>query len=256
MPRVSGGRYGLSSKEFTPGMVAGVFAELAAEHPRRRFTVGINDDVSGTSISYDPTLDIEPTDTVRAVFFGLGSDGTVGANKNTIKILGAEEGIFAQGYFVYDSKKSGSHKVSHLRFGPKPIRASYLVQNASQFVGCTSSTCSSSSTCSAAQRRAPPCCSTADSGGKPWDWAAAPGAGADPGQGHRRIHSFDARKIALRRRDGGPDQHCPADLLLRDLRVLPAGAGDREDQAVDHQEATASATPRWSRKTMQRLTCR
>ena len=100
MPRVTGGRYGLSSKEFTPGMVAGVFAELAAEHPRRRFTVGINDDVSLTSISYDPTLDIEPPDTVRAVFFGLGSDGTVGANKNTIKILGAEEGIFAQGYFV------------------------------------------------------------------------------------------------------------------------------------------------------------
>ena len=135
MPRVTGGRYGLSSKEFTPGMVAGVFAELAAEHPRRRFTVGINDDVSLTSISYDPTLDIEPPDTVRAVFFGLGSDGTVGANKNTIKILGAEEGIFAQGYFVYDSKKSGSQTVSHLRFGPKPIRASYLVNNAS-FVGC------------------------------------------------------------------------------------------------------------------------
>ena len=115
-------------------MVAGVFAELAAERPRRRFTIGINDDVSGTSLRYDATLDIEPPETVRAVFFGLGSDGTVGANKNTIKILG-DEGLHAQGYFVYDSKKSGSQTVSHLRFGPQPIRAAYLVQQAS-FVGC------------------------------------------------------------------------------------------------------------------------
>jgi len=135
MPRIIGGRYGLSSKEFTPGMVAGVFDELAAEKPRRRFTIGITDDVSGTSLTYDATLDIEPSDTVRAIFFGLGSDGTVGANKNTIKILGAEDGIHAQGYFVYDSKKSGSQTVSHLRFGPQPIRAPYLVQQAS-FIGC------------------------------------------------------------------------------------------------------------------------
>jgi pyruvate-ferredoxin/flavodoxin oxidoreductase len=135
MPRVSGGRYGLSSKEFTPGMVAGVFAELARERPRRRFTVGIVDDVSGTSLDYDAELDIEPAETVRAVFFGLGADGTVGANKNTIKILGAEENLHAQGYFVYDSKKSGSQTVSHLRFGPQPIRAPYLVGRAS-FVGC------------------------------------------------------------------------------------------------------------------------
>ena len=135
MPRIVGGRYGLSSKEFTPGMVAGVFDELAGERPRRRFTIGIRDDVSGTSLDYDATLDIEPPDTVRAIFFGLGSDGTVGANKNTIKILGAEENLHAQGYFVYDSKKSGSQTVSHLRFGPRPIRAPYLVQQAS-FVGC------------------------------------------------------------------------------------------------------------------------
>ena len=134
MPRIVGGRYGLSSKEFTPGMVAGVFDELAAERPRRRFTIGIKDDVSGTSLDYDPSLDIEPPETVRAIFFGLGSDGTVGANKNTIKILG-DEGLHAQGYFVYDSKKSGSQTVSHLRFGPQPIRAPYLVQQAG-FVGC------------------------------------------------------------------------------------------------------------------------
>ena len=135
MPRVTGGRYGLSSKEFTPAMVAGVFAELAREQPRRRFTIGIDDDVSGTSLDYDPAFDIESPDTFRAVFFGLGSDGTVGANKNTIKILGSEEGLHAQGYFVYDSKKSGSQTVSHLRFGPDPIRAPYLVASAS-FVGC------------------------------------------------------------------------------------------------------------------------
>jgi pyruvate-ferredoxin/flavodoxin oxidoreductase len=134
-PLVVGGRYGLSSKEFTPGMAAGVFAELDREKPRRGFTIGINDDVSGTSLSYEAALDIEPLGTVRAVFFGLGSDGTVGANKNTIKILGAEEGLHAQGYFVYDSKKSGSQTVSHLRFGPDPIRAPYLVQQAS-FVAC------------------------------------------------------------------------------------------------------------------------
>ncbi len=135
MPGVIGGRYGLSSKEFTPGMVAAVFAELGKDRPKRRFTVGITDDVSGLSLDYDASLDIEPPKTVRAVFFGLGSDGTVGANKNTIKILGSEGDLHAQGYFVYDSKKSGSQTVSHLRFGPEPIDAPYLISQAS-FVGC------------------------------------------------------------------------------------------------------------------------
>lgn len=134
MPLVTGGRYGLSSKEFTPGMAAGVFAELGRAEPRRRFTVGITDDVSGTSIEYDAALDIEPSGTLRALFFGLGSDGTVGANKNTIKILG-DEGLYAQGYFVYDSKKSGGYTTSHLRFGPDPIKAPYLVGKAG-FIGC------------------------------------------------------------------------------------------------------------------------
>jgi pyruvate-ferredoxin/flavodoxin oxidoreductase len=133
-PAVTGGRYGLSSKELSPAMVAGIFEDLARGKPKRRFTIGITDDVSGSSLPYDPALDIEPAETVRAVFFGLGSDGTVGANKNTIKILG-DEGLQAQGYFVYDSKKSGSQTISHLRFGPEPIRAPYLVSNAS-FVGC------------------------------------------------------------------------------------------------------------------------
>ena len=134
MPLVIGGRYGLSSKEFTPGMVAGVFDELAREKPRPRFTVGITDDVTHLSIPYDAELDIEDADTLRAVFYGLGSDGTVGANKNTIKILGSDPQTYAQGYFVYDSKKSGSRTVSHLRFGPNPIRAPYLVSQAG-FIG-------------------------------------------------------------------------------------------------------------------------
>ena len=134
MPRVIGGRYGLSSKEFTPGMVAGIFAELATASPRPRFTVGISDDVGGTSLSYDSGLDIENPATLRAVFYGIGSDGTVGANKNTVKILAEDPPVHAQAYFVYDSKKSGGLTVSHLRFGPHPIAAPWLVAKAG-FVG-------------------------------------------------------------------------------------------------------------------------
>ncbi|RMF84723.1 MAG: pyruvate:ferredoxin (flavodoxin) oxidoreductase, partial [Nitrospirae bacterium] len=134
-PRVVGGRYGLSSKEFTPGMVKGILEELAQEAPRNHFTVGIVDDVSHTSLPWDEGFDIEPEETVRAIFYGLGSDGTVGANKNTIKIIGEGTDLYAQGYFVYDSKKSGAVTISHLRFGPKPIRAPYLIRTAS-FVAC------------------------------------------------------------------------------------------------------------------------
>ena len=135
LPTVIGGRYGLSSKEFTPAMVKAVFDELDLDDPRPRFTVGIRDDVTHLSLDYDPSLDLEDPQTLRAVFYGLGSDGTVGANKNTIKILGSDETTFAQGYFVYDSKKSGSRTVSHLRFGPNPIHAPYLVNQAG-FIGC------------------------------------------------------------------------------------------------------------------------
>ena len=241
MPRVTGGRYGLSSKEFTPGMVAGVFAELAAEHPRRRFTVGINDDVSLTSISYDPTLDIEPPDTVRAVFFGLGSDGTVGANKNTIKILGAEEGIFAQGYFVYDSKKSGSQTVSHLRFGPKPIRASYLVSNAS-FVGCHQfNLLEQVDVLGRAAHGATLLLNSRHSAETLWDWLPLPVQEQILAK-DIDVYTVDAAKIARDVGNGGPNQHRAADLLLRDLRGAPAGAGDREDQAVDHQELRQART--------------
>ena len=133
---VIGGRYGLSSKEFTPAMIKGVFDELARAQPKNHFTLGINDDVSHTSLAYDPAFTIEHPATVRCVFWGLGADGTVGANKNSIKIIGEETDNYAQGYFVYDSKKSGSVTISHLRFGPQPIRAPYLVEQA-QFVACS-----------------------------------------------------------------------------------------------------------------------
>jgi pyruvate-ferredoxin/flavodoxin oxidoreductase len=133
--KVVGGRYGLSSKEFTPAMVKGVFDELLKPEPKNHFTVGITDDVTHTSLEYDADFNIETPDITRAVFWGLGADGTVGANKNSIKIIGEETDNYAQGYFVYDSKKSGGNTISHLRFGPKPIRAPYLISHA-QFVGC------------------------------------------------------------------------------------------------------------------------
>jgi pyruvate-ferredoxin/flavodoxin oxidoreductase len=135
VPVVVGGRYGLSSKEFTPAMVKAVFDNLASSKPKNHFTVGINDDVTHTSLEFDPEFSTEPDKVVRAVFYGLGADGTVGANKNSIKIIGENTDNFAQGYFVYDSKKSGSTTVSHLRFGPEPIRSTYLVSKAN-FVAC------------------------------------------------------------------------------------------------------------------------
>jgi len=123
MPKVIGGRYGLSSKEFTPAMVKGIYDELSKPAPKNHFTIGINDDVSFSSLEYDDSFSTEDAKTHRALFYGLGSDGTVGANKNSIKIIGSETPYFAQGYFVYDSKKSGSMTTSHLRFGPTPIRS-------------------------------------------------------------------------------------------------------------------------------------
>lgn len=134
MPKVVGGRYGLSSKEFTPAMAKGIFDELGSASPKNHFTIGINDDVTHSSIEFDPHFNTEPSNVVRAVFWGLGSDGTVGANKNSVKIIGEDTPNFAQGYFVYDSKKSGSVTVSHLRFGPDLIHSSYLIQKAN-FVG-------------------------------------------------------------------------------------------------------------------------
>jgi pyruvate-ferredoxin/flavodoxin oxidoreductase len=135
MPRIVGGRYGLSSKEFTPSMIVSIFGELKAQQPRNHFTVGIVDDVTRTSLDWDRELAMPEPGRVRALFYGLGADGTVGANKNSIKIIGEETDNYAQGYFVYDSKKSGAMTVSHLRFGPDPIRVASLIDRAS-FVAC------------------------------------------------------------------------------------------------------------------------
>jgi pyruvate-ferredoxin/flavodoxin oxidoreductase len=135
LPKIMGGRYGLSSKEFTPGMAIAVFDNLTQAQPKNHFTVGINDDVTHTSLPFDRHFSLEPDNVVRAIFYGLGADGTVGANKNSIKIIGEETDNYAQGYFVYDSKKSGSVTISHLRFGPQPIHSTYLISKAN-FVAC------------------------------------------------------------------------------------------------------------------------
>jgi pyruvate-ferredoxin/flavodoxin oxidoreductase len=135
MPVVIGGRYGLSSKEFTPAMVKVIFDELSSDWPKNHFTIGIDDDLTRTSLAYDPEFSTEPENVIRALFYGLGADGTVGANKNSIKIIGEKTDNYAQGYFAYDSKKSGAVTVSHLRFGPRPIRSTYLVTRAN-FVAC------------------------------------------------------------------------------------------------------------------------
>ncbi|HTU36317.1 MAG TPA: pyruvate:ferredoxin (flavodoxin) oxidoreductase [Candidatus Acidoferrum sp.] len=135
MPKIIGGRYGLSSKDFTPAMAKAVLDELKKSALKNGFTIGILDDVSGTSLNFDPNYSIETDDTVRAIFYGLGSDGTVGANKNTVKIIAEDADLHAQGYFVYDSHKSGAQTESHLRFGPRPIRSPYLIDSAN-FIGC------------------------------------------------------------------------------------------------------------------------
>jgi pyruvate-ferredoxin/flavodoxin oxidoreductase len=135
LPKVIGGRYGLSSKDFNPAMAKAVFDELKQPSPRNGFTVGITDDVSQNSLEFDRSYSIEPDEVVRAVFYGLGADGTVGANKNTVKIIAEDAGLHAQGYFVYDSHKSGAMTISHLRFGPRPIDSPYLIRRAN-FIAC------------------------------------------------------------------------------------------------------------------------
>jgi pyruvate-ferredoxin/flavodoxin oxidoreductase len=135
LPKIIGGRYGLSSKEFTPAMVKAIYDELKKDKPKNHFTIGINDDVANTSLQFDSTFSVEAPETFRGKFYGLGADGTVGANKNSIKIIGEGTDFYAQGYFVYDSKKSGSTTVSHLRFGPKEIKSTYLI-NKANFIAC------------------------------------------------------------------------------------------------------------------------
>ena len=255
MPMVIGGRYGLSSKEFTPGMVAGVFEELAREQPKRRFTIGINDDVSQTSLPYDASLDIEPEDTVRAVFFGLGSDGTVGANKNTIKILGDAANLHAQGYFVYDSKKSGSQTVSHLRFGPRPIRAPYLVSAAS-FVGCHQFGLIERSEVldrAAAWRDA--AAQLQRGAGPGLGRALAPGTGEDPRQGHQAVRDRCGEASRARRASAGGPTPCCRRASSRSRACSSARRPSRRSRPRSRRP-TASAAPRSWSATSRRSTAR
>ena len=223
MPRVVGGRYGLSSKEFTPGMVAGVFDELARERPRRRFTIGINDDVSGTSLRYDAALDIEPPETVRAVFFGLGSDGTVGANKNTIKILGPRRACTRRATSSTTRRSPARRRCRTCASGRsrsgRPTSCSRPASSAA-----TSSGCSTGSTCSAAAADgATLLLNCPHPAGRGVGRAVAPGPGADPRQAHRRVRDR-RRPDRPRGRPRRADQHRAADLLLRHLRRAAARA--------------------------------
>ena len=216
-PRVVGGRYGLSSKEFTPAMVAGIFEELDRPAPRNHFTVGIVDDVTHTSLPWDEELDIEPDEVRRAVFFGLGSDGTVGANRNSVKILGEETEGFAQAYFVYDSKKSGAVTVSHLRVSPRPIRSSYLdpPRRLRRLPPVRAAPAPRRARPRARGRHAPPERARRARGG------LGPAPPRGPGGGDRE-EAPDLRGRRLpdraRERPQGPDQHDHADLLLRAVR--------------------------------------
>ena len=234
-PRVVGGRYGLSSKEFTPAMAKAVFDELSAATPRNHFTVGITDDVSGTSLAVDRSFTTESDRVFRAVFFGLGSDGTVGANKNSIKIIGDDPAVHVQAYFVYDSKKSGSQTVSHLRFGPDPIRSTYLVE-----LG--------------AVHRLPPVrvhreARPAGHRGRGRHAAAQlpvrAGRGVGPAAANRagRHHREGPEGVDDRRRPRGrrrrpwlARQHGVADLLLRGLGRAAARTGHRQDQDLDQED--------------------
>ena len=238
-------------------MVAGrVRRARGGDRPRRRFTIGIDDDVSGTSLDYDAALDIEPPETVRAIFFGLGSDGTVGANKNTIKILGAEEGLHAQGYFVYDSKKSGSQTVSHLRFGPQPIRAPYLVQQAS-FVGCHQfgllDRVDVLGPRGATARR---CCSTARARRRRSGTRCRARCRSRSSPSTSSVYAIDAgriaREVGLAGRINIVLQTC-----FFALSGCPAArAGDRADQGGGRQDATGGAARRWSSATRRPSTAR
>jgi pyruvate-ferredoxin/flavodoxin oxidoreductase len=228
-PVIVGGRYGLSSKEFNAPMVKAVFDNLAAAEPKNHFTVGIVDDVSHTSLHVDDDFDIAGDDVFRGLFFGLGSDGTVGANKNSIKIIGEETDNFAQGYFVYDSKKAGAVTISHLRFGQKPIRSSYLIKKAN-FVACHQWVfLEKYDMLGYAQ---PGATFLINSPYGPDEGLGPPAQGSPAGH-----HRETAQGLLHRRHPGGPrhrdgpaDQHHHADLLLRHLRRPAARRGHRPDQ--------------------------
>ena len=235
MPRVSGGRYGLSSKEFTPGMVAGVFAELAREKPRRRFTVGIIDDVSKTSLDYDASLDIEPEDTVRAVFFGLGSDGTVGANKNTIKILGGGGEPERPGVLRVrlEEVRLADRVAPALRAAADPGAVPRAPRELRRLPSVRAARSGRRARAGGARRHV--AAQLPAPAGRGLGCAVAARPGADPRQGHRGLRH---RRRPDRPR-GGPGrshQHRPPDLLLRDLRRAAARRVDRQDQGGDRED--------------------
>ena len=229
--RTIGGRYGLGSKEFTPAMVAAVFSELGRDTPQRRFTVGIVDDVSHTSLPVDPTFVID-TGCRSAVFYALGSDGTVGANKASVKIIGSRPDLHAQGYFVYDSKKAGSMTVSHLRFGDRPIESTYLVENA-DLVACHQFGLLDRFDIAGAARRGGTLLLNAP---HPVDelWEHLPAdlrrQIIDRGL---RVFAVDANEDRHRTGDARPDQHGDAAVLLRPDRCHAARRGDICNQGVD-----------------------
>ena len=236
-PRVIGGRYGLSSKEMTPSMIKPIFDELAATRPKRHFTVGIYDDVTHLSLPIDPAFRApRPAGEVQAVFFGLGSDGTVGANKASVKIIGESTDLYAQGYFVYDSKKSGSVTVSHLRFGPEPIRSTYLIDDA-DFVACHQfGLLGQGQGPGERAATAPRSCSTHRTApDEVWDHLPGGGAASAGGEGHRPVGHRRARRRG-RGGHGQPHQHGHAALLLP-ARGHPArGGGDRADQGLRRED--------------------
>ncbi len=231
-PRVIGGRYGLSSKEMTPSMIKPIFEELATARPKRHFTVGIYDDVTHLSLPIDGAFRLpRPAGEVQAVFFGLGSDGTVGANKASVKIIGESTDLFAQGYFVYDSKKSGSITVSHLRFGPEPIRSTYLVEGA-DFVACHQFGMLGKTKVleSREARRDIPAQRPVRA-----RRGLGPPARRRPAPAHRQgDRLLGDRRSRRRRRDryGQPDQHGHATVLLPARRDPAARGGDHADQGV------------------------
>jgi hypothetical protein len=247
MPRVIGGRYGLASKEFTPGMVKAVFDELARAAPKRVFTVGIHDDLTHLSLAWDADFRTDASQQLQhAVFWGLGADGTVSANKNSIKILGEATALMAQGYFVYDSKKSGAVTVSHLRFGPAAIRSTYLVEarhgrlrrlppadvrRSLRFAGARR-----------ARRRLP-----AQHRGKSRSGLGHAAAEAACADRRKAPQAVGDRRLRRRRRSrhGAAHQHHHADLLLRHFRHPAEGRGDRRDQGTRSTRPTARRASGW-----------
>ena len=254
-PRVVGGRYGLSSKEFTPAMVKAVFDEIGKDRPRNHFTVGIVDDVSHTSLTWDPAFRTEADDVASSLFYGLGADGTVGANKNSIKIIGGETDRYVQGYFVYDSKKSGAITISHLRASPRPIRSSYLVTNA-RFVACHQFEFVDK--IDVLEHAAPGAVFLLNAAGRQQPRlgaAAARNAGTD----HREKDPLlcDRRhRGGEGHRHGPADQHHHADLLFRHLRRAAARGSDLSDQESHREDLRQARAPKWCGGTLKRWTAR